>query len=49
MKDVEDLVQLAKINRLDLNEPSLRTILLKHGGQEFYELLKRERESLRPE
>jgi hypothetical protein len=47
MKDVEDLVQLMKINRLDLNEPSLRTILLKHGGQEFYELLKRE--SLRPE
>jgi len=49
MKDVEDLVQLTKINKLDLNEPSLRTILLKHGGQEFYELLKRERESLRPE
>ena len=49
MKDVEDLVQLTKLNRLDLNEPSLRAILLKHGGQEFYELLKREYESLRPE
>ena len=49
MKDVEDLVQLTKLNKLDLNEPSLRAILLKHGGQEFYELLKREREALRPE
>ena len=49
MKDVEDLVQLTKLNKLDLNEPTLRAILLKHGGQEFYELLKRERESLRPE
>jgi predicted nucleotidyltransferase len=47
MKDVEDLVQLTKLNKLDLNEPTLRAILLKHGGQEFYELLKRE--SLRPE
>jgi len=49
MKDVEDLVQLTRINKLDLNEPSLRAILLKHGGQEFYELLKRERDALRPE
>jgi hypothetical protein len=49
MKDIEDLVQLTKLNKLDLNEPSLRAILLKHGGQEFYELLKRERDALRPE
>ena len=49
MKDIEDLVQLAKLNRLDLNEPSLRAIVLKHGGKEFYELLKRERGALRPE
>jgi predicted nucleotidyltransferase len=49
MKDVEDLVQLTRLNKLDLNEPSLRAILLKHGGQEFYELLKRERDALRPE
>jgi Nucleotidyl transferase of unknown function (DUF2204) len=48
MKDIEDLVQLTKLNKLDLNEPSLRVILLKHGGQEFYELLKRECDSLRP-
>ncbi|HVU08214.1 MAG TPA: nucleotidyl transferase AbiEii/AbiGii toxin family protein [Verrucomicrobiae bacterium] len=49
MKDIEDVVQLAKINRLDLNEPDLRAILLKHGGNEFYELLKRERDALRHE
>jgi predicted nucleotidyltransferase len=49
MKDIEDLVQLTKLNKLDLNEQSLRAILLKHGGQEFYELLKREREAIRPE
>ena len=42
MKDIEDIVQLVRINKLDLNEPGLRSILLKHGGAEFYELLKRE-------
>jgi hypothetical protein len=49
IKDIDDLVQLTKINKLDLNEPSLRAILLKHGGKEFYELLKRERDALRSE
>ncbi|HEY4416468.1 MAG TPA: nucleotidyl transferase AbiEii/AbiGii toxin family protein [Verrucomicrobiae bacterium] len=49
MKDIEDLVQLVRLNKLDLNEPSLRAILLKHGGIEFYELLKHERDALRPE
>jgi hypothetical protein len=49
MKDIEDLVQLMKLNKLDLNEPTLRAIVLKHGGLEFYELLKRERDALRPE
>jgi predicted nucleotidyltransferase len=49
LKDIEDLVQLTRLNKLDLNEPSLRAILLKHGGLEFYELLKRERDALRPE
>jgi predicted nucleotidyltransferase len=42
MKDIEDIVQLVRINKLDLNEPVLRSTLLKHGGTEFYELLKRE-------
>lgn len=49
MKEIEDLVQLTKLNRLDLNEPVLRAILVKYGGNEFYELLKRERDALRPE
>jgi Nucleotidyl transferase AbiEii toxin, Type IV TA system len=47
IKDVEDLVQLMKLNKLDLNEPTLRAIVLKHGGNEFYELLKRECDALR--
>jgi len=42
LKDIEDLVQLAKINKLDLNEPSLRDIILKHGTAELYEKLKHE-------
>ena len=42
LKDIVDVVELVKINRLDLNEPSLRNTLIEHGGQDFYELLKRE-------
>lgn len=49
MKDIEDLVQLAKINKLDLNDSTLSAILLKHGGKDFYELLKREQNALRSE
>lgn len=49
MKDIEDLVQLTKINKLDLNEPAMRAILIKHGGQEFYEFLKRECGAIHPE
>jgi hypothetical protein len=41
IKDTEDLIQLAKINHLDLNEPELRTTILKHGNQELYEKLQR--------
>jgi predicted nucleotidyltransferase len=42
MKDIDDIVQLVRINKLDLNEPALKSILMKYGGAEFYELLKRE-------
>lgn len=42
MKDIDDIVQLVRINELDLNEPILKSILEKYGGMEFYELLKRE-------
>ncbi len=34
LKDMDDLVQLILINHLDLNEPELRAIILKHGNAE---------------
>ena len=41
LKDTEDLIQLALINHLDLNEPELRATILMHGNQELYEKLQR--------
>jgi hypothetical protein len=41
LKDTEDLIQLAIINHLDLNEPELRATIVKHGNQELYEKLQR--------
>ncbi len=41
IKDTEDLIQLIRINRLDLNEPELRAIILKHGKDELHEKLRR--------
>ena len=40
LKDMDDLVQLILINRLDLNQPDLRAIILKHGNAETYEKLR---------
>jgi predicted nucleotidyltransferase len=40
-KDIDDLIQLILVNRLDLNEPELRSIILKHGNAEIYERLRR--------
>jgi len=40
LKDMDDLIQLILINRLDLNEPELRAIILKHGNAEIYEKLR---------
>jgi predicted nucleotidyltransferase len=40
LKDMDDLIQLILINRLDLNEPELRAIILKHGNAETYEKLR---------
>jgi hypothetical protein len=40
LKDMDDLVQLVLINRLDLNEPELRATILKHGNTEIYEKLR---------
>ena len=39
LKDMDDLVQLILINRLDLNEPELPATILKHGNAEVYEKL----------
>ena len=40
LKDMDDLIQLILINRLDLNEPELRATILKHGNAEIYEKLR---------
>lgn len=40
LKDMDDLVQLILINRLDLHEPELRATILKHGNAEIYEKLR---------
>lgn len=40
LKDMDDLIQLALVNHLDLNEPELRTTILKHGSAEIYEKLR---------
>jgi predicted nucleotidyltransferase len=40
LKDMDDLIQLILINRLDLNEPGIRATILKHGNSELYEKLR---------
>lgn len=40
LKDMDDLIQLILINRLDLNEPEIRATILKHGNVEIYEKLR---------
>jgi predicted nucleotidyltransferase len=40
LKDMDDLIQLILINKLDLNEPELRATILKHGNPELYEKLR---------
>lgn len=40
LKDMDDLVRLIVINRLDLNQPELQAIILKHGTAEIYEQLR---------
>jgi hypothetical protein len=40
LKDMDDLIQLILINRLDLNEPELHATILKHGSSDLYEKLR---------
>lgn len=39
LKDMDDLVQLILINRMDLKDPALRATILKHGNADTYEKL----------
>ena len=39
LKDMEGVIQLITLNGLRLNDPQVRTIILKHGSQQLYERL----------
>ncbi len=41
IKDTDDLVRLIEVNRLQVEEPKLREIVLQHGSAEIYEKLRR--------
>lgn len=40
LKDTDDLIHLILFNGLDLKDPELRAIILKHGSEELYEKLR---------
>lgn len=40
LKDTDDLIHLILFNALDLKDPELRAIILKHGNEELYEKLR---------
>ena len=41
VKDAEDVIQLALVNKLDVDEPTVRDLFLKHGTTELYEKVQR--------
>jgi hypothetical protein len=41
VKDADDVIHLAQANRLDLDEPGMRDLFLKHGTAELYEKVRR--------
>jgi hypothetical protein len=41
VKDADDVIRLALVNKLDLDEPSIRDLFLKHGTAELYEKVRR--------
>ena len=41
VKDAEDIIQLLKANRIDLGSEPFRGAILKHGGPELYDKLRR--------
>jgi len=40
-KDIEDMIHLITINRIDLNDQELRATILKHGTEELFGKLQR--------
>lgn len=40
-KDVDDVIHLVRLNRLDVNQANIRALVLKHGPIELYEKLQR--------
>jgi hypothetical protein len=41
VKDADDVIRLAQANKLDLDEPGMRDLFLKHGTAELYEKVRR--------
>jgi len=41
LKDADDLIQLIQINRLDVDAPHVRELILKHGTGELYDKLRK--------
>lgn len=41
VKDVEDILTLARNGKLDFHQPAIKAIVLKHGSQEIYDTLVR--------
>ena len=41
VKDADDVIALVKVNRVDLEDPEMRALFLKHGTDEFYEKVRR--------
>jgi predicted nucleotidyltransferase len=41
IKDADDVIRLIQANRLNVNEGSIKELLLKHGTPEFYEKVQR--------
>jgi hypothetical protein len=41
VKDADDVIRLAQANKLDLDEPDIRDLFLKHGTAELYEKVRR--------
>jgi predicted nucleotidyltransferase len=41
VKDAEDVIQLALVNKLDVDEPIIRDLFMRHGTVELYEKVRR--------